>query len=134
VQNLTDGALQKKTLVYSVAAGVGLGTTAGVAKVVFDLPLAWLLLPAYALALLLTLLSSEEYVNLAWDSAGVTTGPVTVPLVLAMGLGLGSAVDAVEGFGILAMASVGPIITVLAVSQWIQIRDRLYRMQMEKAI
>ena len=134
VQNLTDGALQKKTLVYSVAAGVGLGTTAGVAKVVFDLPLAWLLLPAYALALLLTLLSSEEYVNLAWDSAGVTTGPVTVPLVLAMGLGLGSAVDAVEGFGILAMASVGPIITVLAVSQWIQIRDRLYRKHMEKAI
>jgi hypothetical protein len=133
VQNLTDGALQKKTLVNSVAVGVGLGTAAGVAKVVFDLPLVWLLLPAYALALLLTLLSSEEYVNLAWDSAGVTTGPVTVPLVLAMGLGLGSAVDAVEGFGILAMASVGPIVTVLAVSQWIQIRDRLYRMQTGRA-
>ena len=46
-------------------------------------------------------LSSEEFVNVAWDSAGVTTGPVTVPLVLAMGLGLGKAVSATEGFGIL---------------------------------
>jgi hypothetical protein len=53
---------------------------------------------------------------------------VTVPLVLAMGLGLGRAVDAQEGFGILAMASVGPIITVLAVSLWVQVREWLYRL------
>ena len=45
------------------------------------------------------MLSTEEFVNVGWDSAGVTTGPVTVPLVLAMGLGLGNAVSAVEGFG-----------------------------------
>jgi len=128
VQNLTDGALRKRTLIYSVAAGVGLGTLLGVVKVVFQVPLAWLLLPAYGAALLLTLFASEEYVNLAWDSAGVTTGPVTVPLVLAMGLGLGRAVDAQEGFGILAMASVGPIITVLAVSLWVQVREWLYRL------
>ena len=47
------------------------------------------------------------------DSAGVTTGPITVPLVVALGLGLGSAMNVVEGFGILAMASVCPIISVL---------------------
>ena len=48
----------------------------------FDLPIAQLLLPAYVLAFVLTVLSDEIYVNLAWDAAGVTTGPVTVPLVL----------------------------------------------------
>jgi hypothetical protein len=127
VQNLTDGALQKRTLIYAVATGVGLGTLLGVVKIVFQVPLAWLLLPAYGVALVLTLFASEEYVSLAWDSAGVTTGPVTVPLVLAMGLGLGRAVDAQEGFGILAMASVGPIITVLTVSLWVQIREWFYR-------
>ena len=127
VQNLTDGALRKRTLIYAVASGVGLGTLLGVVKIVFGVPLAWLLLPAYGVALVLTLFASEEYVNLAWDSAGVTTGPVTVPLVLAMGLGLGRAVDAQEGFGILAMASVGPIITVLIVSLWVQIREWFYR-------
>ena len=60
----------------------------GIAKLVFDLPLMWLLLGGYALAVVLTLASSEAFVNVAWDSAGVTTGPVTVPLVLAMGLGI----------------------------------------------
>ncbi len=120
VENLTDGAFRRVTLIRAVAFGVGLGTALGVAKILFHLPLAALLLPAYLLALVMTWFSSEEYVNLAWDSAGVTTGPVTVPLVLAMGLGLGQAVQAPEGFGILAMASVGPILSVLAVGLWIK--------------
>lgn len=123
VENLTDGAFRREVLVYTVAAGVALGTALGVAKIVFDLPLAALLLPAYGVALGMTLVSSEEYVNLAWDSAGVTTGPVTVPLVLALGLGLGKSVNAVDGFGVLAMASVGPIATVLAAGLWIRLGE-----------
>ena len=62
------------------------------------------LLPLYLVGVTLTIFSTEEFVNVAWDSAGVTTGPVTVPLVLAMGLGVGNAVSAVEGFGILSLA------------------------------
>ena len=123
VENLTDGAFRRGLLVYTVAAGVALGTALGVAKIAFDLPLAALLLPAYGVALVMTLVSSEEYVNLAWDSAGVTTGPVTVPLVLALGLGLGKSVNAVDGFGVLAMASVGPIASVLAVGLWIRLAE-----------
>jgi hypothetical protein len=132
VENLTDGAFRRQTLIHAVAAGVGLGTALGVAKILFDLPLAALLLPGYLLALAMTIFSSEEYVNLAWDSAGVTTGPVTVPLVLAMGLGLGQAVHAKEGFGILAMASVGPIVSVLAVGMWISFKLKLKRRNMGK--
>jgi len=125
VENLTDGAFRRGVLVYTVAVGVALGTALGVAKIAFDLPLASLLLPAYVVALAMTAVSSEEYVNLAWDSAGVTTGPVTVPLVLALGLGLGKSVNAVDGFGVLAMASVGPIVTVLAMGLWIRLREAL---------
>lgn len=127
VQNLTDGAFTRVALIRMVALGVGLGTALGVAKIIFNLPLAWFLIPAYGLAMLMTVISREEYVNLAWDSAGVTTGPVTVPLVLAMGLGLGQAVNAHEGFGILAMASVGPIVTVLAYGLRLQFRELLQR-------
>ena len=61
---------------------------------------------------------------MAWDSAGVTTGPVTVPLVLAMGLGLGNAVSAVEGFGILSLASICPIIAVLTMGVVIKMMNR----------
>ena len=83
-----------------------------------------LLLPLYGVGILLTIISSEEFVNVAWDSAGVTTGPVTVPLVLAMGLGLGNAVSAVEGFGILSLASICPIIAVLTMGVVIRIMSK----------
>lgn len=122
VEDLTDGAFPKRLLIQSVAVGVALGTTVGVAKIIFDLAMVTLILASYGLAVLLTVMSGEEYVNLAWDSAGVTTGPVTVPLVLALGLGLGQAVGVREGFGILAMASVGPILSVLSVGLWIRYR------------
>ena len=102
VQKLTNGAFKKSMLMYSVASGVSVGISLGVAKLVLNLDLALILLPLYGVGVVLTVFSSEEFVNVAWDSAGVTTGPVTVPLVLAMGLGLGSAVSAVEGFGILS--------------------------------
>lgn len=120
VENLTNGAFKKSTLMYAVSFGVGCGIAIGVIKIVFNIPIAWLLIPGYLTALVLTWFSNEEYVNVAWDSAGVTTGPVTVPLVLSMGLGFGNAVDAVEGFGILSMASIGPIISVLSVGLWVQ--------------
>ncbi|PKO94641.1 MAG: DUF1538 domain-containing protein [Betaproteobacteria bacterium HGW-Betaproteobacteria-10] len=119
VENLTDGAFKKRLLIRSVAVGVGIGAAIGVAKILFALSLAAILVGAYSLALVLTVLSREELVNLAWDSAGVTTGPVTVPLLLALGVGLGEAVGAAEGFGILAACSVGPILSVLVSGLWI---------------
>ncbi len=119
VENLSDGAFKKRLLIHAVAFGVGLGAALGVAKILFGLSLAYILFAAYSLALALTVFSREELVNLAWDSAGVTTGPVTVPLLLALGVGLAEAVGAAEGFGILALCSAGPIISVLAVGLWI---------------
>ncbi len=127
VENLTDGAFRKRTLVHAVAAGVGIGAALGVARILFDLPLWGLLIAGYSLALSLTIASREEIVNLAWDSAGVTTGPVTVPLLLALGIGLGEAVGAAEGFGILAMCSVGPIVSVLGAGLWIDLHTRRRR-------
>ncbi|MET1080488.1 MAG: DUF1538 domain-containing protein [Pseudomonas sp.] len=117
-ETLTNGFIRKRSLIRAVSIGVACGIAVGVAKLVFDLPLVWLVVPPYLFAAALTVFSSEEFVNVAWDSAGVTTGPITVPLVLAMGLGLGNATQAVEGFGILCMASAGPIISVMLLGQW----------------
>lgn len=120
VENLTQGAFRRYFLIYAVSFGVAWGIGLGVLKLIFSIPLPYLIIPGYLIALLLTVWSREEYVNIAWDSAGVTTGPVTVPLVLAMGLGLGDALNAIDGFGILALASIGPIISVLSVGLWIE--------------
>jgi len=120
VETLTNGSFKKSTLMYAVSIGVGFGLTLGVMKIIFNWPLAYMVIIGYSLGIVLTALSTEEFVNVAWDSAGVTTGPITVPLVLAMGLGFGNAVGAVEGFGILSMASICPIVSVLITGLWVQ--------------
>jgi len=122
VQNMTNGSFKKSMLMYAVAMGVATGIMLGVTKLIFDYNLLYILVPGYIIAIILTVFSSEEFVNIGWDSAGVTTGPVTVPLVLAMGLGFGKAVGAVEGFGILAAASIVPICSVLALGVYVQWR------------
>jgi hypothetical protein len=124
VENLTNGAFKKSMLMYAVSVGVATGLGLGVLKVIYGWELSYLLIPGYLLLLLVTHFSTEEFVNVGWDSAGVTTGPVTVPLVLAMGVGLGNAVSAVEGFGILALASLCPILSVLLLGLWVRWRNR----------
>lgn len=122
VQNLTNGAFKKSMLMYAVSTGVAIGITLGVVKLIFSLNLSYMLIPGYILLMILTHFSSEEFVNVGWDSAGVTTGPVTVPLVLAMGLGFGNATGVIEGFGILSMASICPIICVLIMGLFVRRR------------
>lgn len=123
-KELTSGAFKKKTLIIAVSIGVAFGIALGLSKLIFNWPLVWIIVPGYLVAIVLTAMSSEAFVNVAWDSAGVTTGPITVPLVLAMGLGFGVATDATEGFGILCMASIGPIISVMFSGLWSQFKVR----------
>ena len=123
LEEITVGIFKRKLLIRTVAVGVGTGMAFGFAMVIWHIPLLWLLAPSYALLLVMTVLSTEEFVTIAWDSAGVTTGPVTVPLVLSTGLAVSQKVGAVDGFGILALASVFPAITVLAVGLFITRRQ-----------
>lgn len=114
VETITVGALKRTQIVQIVSVGVATGIVLGLARILFDIPLIWLIVPSYLLLIVLTIFSDEEFTAIAWDSGGVTTGPVTVPLVLAMGLGIGGELHISDGFGILAMASTFPIVTVLA--------------------
>jgi hypothetical protein len=134
VEELTYGVFKKKTLIIAVSIGVGCGIAMGLSKLIFQIPLVWLIVPGYLIAIVLTAISSETFVNVAWDSAGVTTGPITVPLVLAMGLGFGQATDAVEGFGILCMASIGPIISVMISGLWSQYKVKRELQTTEKLV
>lgn len=116
VEKLSNGVFTKRDLILSVASGVGFGIVLGFAKVLYAMDLLLVLGVGYTIALCLTIFVDEGLCCIAWDSAGVTTGPVTVPLVLSMGVGICGEVSSMDGFGILACASVCPIITVLAAS------------------
>lgn len=113
VEQLTVGTIRRTGVVRAVSIGVGIGLLVGVARILYDIPTTWLLLPPYILLFPLTWISEEDFAAIAWDSGGVTTGTVTVPLVMAMGLGIGGELDVVDGFGVLALASVFPILCVL---------------------
>lgn len=124
VENLTVGTIKRGQIVHVVSIGVGVGLLLGFSRILFDIPLIWLLTPSYVLVLILTIFSDKDFSAIAWDSGGVTTGPVTVPLVLAMGLGIGGTLHISDGFGILALASVFPIITVLTYGFYAQAKQR----------
>jgi hypothetical protein len=122
IEEVTVGTVTKNGVIRAVSIGVGLGITCGVVRIIYDIPLAFMLLPVYILLIPLTVFSDKEFTGIAWDSGGVTTGPITVPLVLALGLGIGGAMGIADGFGILALASAFPILTVQVYGFMISIR------------
>ncbi len=126
IEELSVGSFKKTLLIQSVAIGVGVGIAFGVSKIIWNIPIIYILALPYLILIFLTLISSEDFVNIAWDSAGVTTGPITVPLVVALGLGIGGNIGVVEGFGILAAASVFPILSVLLVGLYVSIKRKKY--------
>jgi len=123
VEELTVGTIRRRGVVRAVSVGVGIGLVAGVARILYDLPMVWMIVPPYLLLFPLTHWSQEDFAAIAWDCGGVTTGIVTVPLVLAMGLGIGGELNVVDGFGVLAMASVYPVITVLFYGLTVRLRQ-----------
>ncbi|MDX5894848.1 DUF1538 domain-containing protein [Rubrobacter radiotolerans] len=118
VENLTAGALGSTLFVQTVAVGVALGLAVGAARIVLGVETTPFFIPALALALVLTFFAPERYTGLAFDAALATTGPVTVPLAIALGSGLALALDRgdvlIFGFGLVAFAALGPILCVLA--------------------
>ncbi|MFO8064572.1 MAG: DUF1538 family protein, partial [Spirochaetia bacterium] len=124
VEQMTVGTIPRAGVVTAVSLGVGLGLLAGVARILYELPTAWLIIPPYVLLLPLTWISEEDFAAIAWDSGGVTTGTVTVPLVLAMGLGIGGELEVVDGFGVLAAASVFPVLAVLVYGIFVRAKQR----------
>jgi hypothetical protein len=120
VEEVTAGAFKKFLVMHSVAFGVGLGLILGIARIMWGWSSLALVLPSYLLVVLLSLISEEKYVNIGWDSGGVTTGDITSPILIALGLGVAAAVGGADGFSLIAMGSVWPIISVLALGLFIK--------------
>lgn len=110
-------AVNKTALTAAIAGGVALFLTLGIARTVLRMPVKTALLVAYALAGALALVARREFVGIAFDAGGATTGPMTVPFLMALGLGVSSVrPDGEGGFGLTGIASVGPVLAVLAYS------------------
>jgi len=120
-QEASRGSLSSFSLRVVVALGVALGISLGTYRIVTGTPLHWYILAGYVIVAVQTFFAPKVMIPLAYDSGGVTTSTVTVPLVAALGLGLASNIPGrspiLDGFGLIAFASVFPIISVLAYAQ-----------------
>lgn len=103
---------------YTVALSVGVAIVVGVLRILLNWPLHLMIMSGYILVIILTSFAPAEIIGIAYDSGGVTTSTITVPLVTALGIGLASSISGrhpmLDGFGLIAFASLMPIIFVLA--------------------
>ncbi len=125
---VSGGTIGVVGLRVAVAIGAGIGVSLGCFRIISGLPLPYFIAAGYLIVILQTLAAPKEIVPLAYDSGGVTTSTVTVPLVAALGLGLADAVPGrsplLDGFGLIALTALFPIITVLAYGQFAMLRER----------
>ena len=115
---VSAGTIDKWGLRIVVAIGVAFGISLGCFRIVTGTPLYLYILAGYIIVIIQTIFAPKKIIALAYDSGGVTTSTVTVPIVAALGLGLAKTVPgrdpALDGFGLIAFASLFPIISVLA--------------------
>ena len=129
-EEISGGSIRPWGLRIAVAIGVGFGLALGTFRIVTGSGLYYFIVGGYVIVMIQTLFSPKMIIGLAYDSGGVTTSMVTVPLVTALGLGLAQAIPGrnpvLDGFGLIAFASLFPIIAVLGyaqIAQWLNKRN-----------
>ena len=115
-EEISEGKIKSLTLRILVAVSVGLVVALGVFRTIFGYPLQWFMIIGYIVVVIITWFAPPEIVGLAYDSGGVTTNIVTVPLIAALGIGLAASIRGrnplLDGFGLVALAVMVPMITV----------------------
>ena len=133
---VSAGTISQRGLRVTVALGVAFALALGTFRIVTGTSLFVYIMAGYIIVIIQTFFAPKRLIALAYDSGGVTTSTVTVPLVAALGLGLSSSVPgrnpAIDGFGLIAFASLFPIITVLGYAQIMELKTRLFKIKIKK--
>ncbi len=118
-------------LVFTVAAGVGIFLVIAELRMLLKIPLSYTLCFFYGLVFLLTALAPENFIPVSFDSGGVTTGPITVPFIMALGIGMASVRSdknsSSDSFGLIALCSIGPVLSVLILGSLYRPEEAVYR-------
>lgn len=135
-EEVSGGAIKSNSLRVAVAIGVAVGISLGSYRIVVGHPIHYYIIAGYIVVVIQTFFCPKLIVPLAYDSGGVTTSTVTVPLVAALGLGLASTIPGrsplIDGFGLIAFASLFPIIAVMAYAQITEAKSNMANKKIEK--
>lgn len=128
IERESAGAINKKVILYTLAIGVGISLALAMLKILLNISLWYILIPGYAIAIILSFFSSEKFTSIAFDSGGVATGIMTTTFLLAIALGLAEGMPGAnpvtDGFGLIAIVAMTPIILVLLLGKLIDISQK----------
>lgn len=117
VEQISGGYISEKVMLYTLSIGVGVSIALSMLRILLGFSLWYYLIPGYGLVLILMLLVSKTFIAIAFDSGGVATGPMTVTFILAIAVGVASAIEGrdplMDGFGMIALVALAPILSVL---------------------
>jgi hypothetical protein len=117
VEKVTGGSISSRVMLYTLSLGVGFSVALAMLRTLLGFSLWYILIPGYALVLLLIRYSSKTFTGLAFDAGGVATGPMTVTFILALAVGVATEIEGrdplVEGFGMVALVALAPILSVM---------------------
>jgi hypothetical protein len=128
VEEASGGSIRKSLVIYAISSGVALFVALGMARIVYGIPLLWIIIPGYLLAIGMLWFSERSLVAIAFDAGGVATGPMAVTFVLAIAVGIASAIEGrdpiLDGFGLIALIALAPILTIMALGLILRIKLR----------
>lgn len=117
VEKASAASIRKYWVLYAICFGVALFVALSMAKIVYGIPLLYIVVPGYLFALVMAWFSNKEFLCIAFDSGGVATGPMAVTFLMAIAIGISSAVEGrdpvIHGFGLIALIALAPIISVM---------------------
>ena len=117
VDLVSGGEISSNLLIYTVALGVAIFVALAMVRIIYNISITYILMAGYGLIFLLAAFTPSRYVPISFDAGGVTTGPMAVPFILALGVGVASVLRgktaSSDGFGLVALASIGPVLAVL---------------------
>jgi hypothetical protein len=118
VEEASSGSIRQSAVIVAICVAVGLIVSMGMFRIAYDIPLIYILLPGYALAIVIMWLSDKDFVSIAVDAGGVATGPMANTFLLALALGIASSMGErdplVHGLGLMALIAIAPILSVMA--------------------
>jgi len=118
VETASTGAIRARVIILALSFGVAVFVALGMVRILTGVPLRWLVVPGYSIAVLMLPFSDRTFMSIAFDSGGVATGPMTVTFVMALAVGVAVALEnrhpVLDGFGLIALVALAPILSVMA--------------------
>ncbi|MDQ1253452.1 MAG: hypothetical protein QG646_2619 [Euryarchaeota archaeon] len=117
IDSVSKDTIDRNLLIVSIAFGVGFFVTFSILRIIYGIPIKYLFAISYLVIIILSFFTPPEFRAIAFDAGGVTTGPMTVPVIMALGIGTASVLQErsqlSEGFGLIGFASIGPILSLM---------------------